>query len=169
MTKLVVVGQFGKTYGIRGWLKVNSFTNPITNVLSFKSWIVGKEKIWYEVAHMESKVNHDSIIVKLPTVNNCELAKAYTNLEIAVEREEFPELKNGEHYWTDLEGMAVVNKSGVNLGKIHRLLATGANDVLVVKNARQKEILIPYLHHVVLSVDLAEGLIRVDWEADSSR
>ena len=70
----------------------------------------------------------------------------------------------GEYYWHQLEGLEVVNLSGENLGKVDRLLETGANDVLVLKGEQER--LVPYTPGVVVEVDLDKGRIQVDWEKD---
>jgi 16S rRNA processing protein RimM len=76
-----------------------------------------------------------------------------------------PPAPEGEYYWTDLIGLTVINREGVTLGQVDHLLETGANDVLVVKGERER--LIPFLLElVVLEVDLAQRMLRVDWEED---
>ena len=85
--------------------------------------------------------------------------------EIAVERDQLPELANDEYYWTDLEGLQVRTCAGVTLGRVDHLLATGANDVLVVQGEREH--LIPFvLGSVVKAVHLSDGWMEVDWDPD---
>lgn len=80
-------------------------------------------------------------------------------------RDQLPALSAGEYYWTDLQGLRVLTVDGVELGTVDHLFATGANDVLVVKGERQR--LIPFVkNQVVREIELEQGLVRVDWDAD---
>ena len=90
------------------------------------------------------------------------MAKTYTNIDICINREQLPKLPKGEYYWSDLEGLTVINKSGKKLGTVDHLIATGSNDVLVLEN----NIMIPYIDDVILEIDLKEKIIQVDWELE---
>jgi 16S rRNA processing protein RimM len=85
--------------------------------------------------------------------------------DIAVQREQLPALESGEYYWTDLQGLRVVNLEGVELGVVSHLFETGANDVLVVRGERER--LIPYTTgEAIQEVDLDHGQITVDWDPE---
>ena len=84
--------------------------------------------------------------------------------DVAVSRDDLPQAGANEWYWTDLIGLAVVNTAGDELGRVARIVRTGANDVLVVEGERER--LIPFIEDVVREVDLAAGVVRVDWSAD---
>jgi len=160
----IIVGRFGKTFGVSGWLKINSFTDPKENILNFKHWLIKKNNLWQEISFASSKKQADNIIIKLPNCNSPEEAALFTNIEIGVLRKNLPKLKKDEYYWNDLVGLKVINKQGLNLGIVKDLMATGANDVLVV--AGEKNRLIPYLSHVIQKIDLDNKIIHVDWEED---
>jgi 16S rRNA processing protein RimM len=160
--KTVIVGKFGAVHGINGLLKVISYTDPKTNILNFTPWLIGNSSNWQEITIESSRINDQNIIVKLPNLTDRELAKKYTNQFIAINREQLPDLADDDYYWSDLEGLSVLDKSAGFLGKVDSVFATGANDVLVVKNDN-KETLVPYLSHVILEVNLAEQIIKVDW------
>jgi 16S rRNA processing protein RimM len=85
-------------------------------------------------------------------------------MEIAVPRSAFPPPAEGEYYWADLVGLKVVNLQGVELGRVEEVLQTGANDVLVLQGERER--LLPFIADVIRRVDLAAGLISVDWGED---
>ena len=122
-------------------------------------WI--KKNHQYQQIHFEdSRLHGKSIVVKLPTINDRDLAKTYTNIDIAINQEQLPKLPKGEYYWSDLEGLTVIDKSGKKLGTVDHLIATGAHDVLVL----EKNIMIPYIDNVILKVDLKKKIIKVDWE-----
>jgi 16S rRNA processing protein RimM len=161
----LIIGRFGKPFGVFGWIKVISFTDPSDNILKFKRWLIQKNNGWEELYIDSSKKHASNIVVKLPNISSPEEAKHFTNIKIAVLREELPKLKKTEHYWTDFYGLEVINKEGVSLGIIKSLIATGSNDVLVVEGGK-KRYLIPYLSYVVIDVDLANKKIVVDWPED---
>jgi 16S rRNA processing protein RimM len=110
-------------------------------------------------------VHGDGLIVCLDGVATREGAEALEGQFVGVPREQLPATEGGEYYWADLIGLAVLNLAGVSLGKVTRLIETGANDVLVVTDG-ERERLLPFVGHVVKDVDVAAGRINVDWEAD---
>jgi 16S rRNA processing protein RimM len=160
----VEVGRFGKAFGVLGWIKVISFTIPEDNILKFKPWLIKKNGLWKEIYFVDSKRHAGSIVVKLSGCDSPEKASEFTNIKIAVKREQLPELEDNERYWHDLVGLKVINKAGDELGVVQNLIETGSNDVLVVMG--EKRILIPYTSEVVVRVDLQDKLIMVDWEKD---
>jgi 16S rRNA processing protein RimM len=164
MSDPVIIGSFGKTFGVRGWIKVNSFTIPQKNILDFKPWLIQKNSSWEEFYFEDSRDRIDSIIVKLPNCSSPEEARNFTNIKIGVWLEKLPKLQEDEYYWVDLVGLKVLNLNGIDLGVVRDLMATGANDVLVVIGERKR--LIPYVSDVILKVDLVKKIIHVDWELD---
>ncbi|MHB1947091.1 MAG: ribosome maturation factor RimM [Gammaproteobacteria bacterium] len=161
--KYIIVGQIGATYGVRGWLKILSYTEEISNILDYNPWYL-EDKTGWKPIQVEDGQNHGKgIIAKITGYNNPEDARLISGKKIAILRSQLPELSNNEYYWSDLKGLTVIDQHGVNLGKVIYLMATGANDVLVVKGT--KEHAIPYLPgKVVKSIDLAKGEMHVDWE-----
>ena len=160
----IKTGRFGKTHGIKGWLRIISFTDPPEKIFTYQPWYIKKEQQWQQV-HFENNQQHGkSYIVKLPNIDTPETAQSYVNLDIWIDHQQLPKLPKGEYYWSDLEGLQVINQSDQILGTVNHLMATGANDVLVVKNGKKH--LIPYIDDVIIKVDLKEQVIRVNWDAD---
>lgn len=164
MSDPIIIGRFGKTFGVWGWIKVNSFTTPPKNILDFKPWLIQKNNSWEELYIEDSKLHPDNTIVKLPNCNSPEEARNFTNVKIAIWQKQLPKLQSNEYYWTDLIGLKVINLQKVDLGIVQILTATGANDVLVVVGDRKR--LIPYISNTIVKVDLAKKVIQVDWEQD---
>ncbi len=160
----LIVGRFGKSFGILGWIKVISFTTPSENILEFKPWLMKKHGVWEEVYLEGGRRHAGNVIVKLPNCNSPEAAKLFTNSQIGVWRKQLPKLKADEFYWSELYGLEVINKEDIHLGIVKDLYATGSNDVLVVEG--QRRCLIPYLSNVIVKVDLSNKIIRVDWPED---
>ena len=166
----VVLGKFTSPYGVKGWLKVFSYTEPMENIGSYHPiWIsrAGKrERIELE----ELKRHGKGLVARVKGCDVRELTPQYTGAELVIPKDQLEQLEPGEYYWSDLIGLAVINEQGENLGKVHHLMETGSNDVLVVKGGGSldnKERLIPYLpDQVILKIDLVEQTMRVDRDAD---
>lgn len=174
--QLATVGRIGAPYGVRGWLKVQSFTAPPEQLIHYQPWYLRQRGGLMPVTLVDHKWHSGNLVVALEGVDDRDQAKALGQLEIAVAVTQFPPLPAGEYYWHQLQGLAVTSHYQGQLfplGKVVRLLETGANDVLVVKgNSRDperpsidnRERLIPYLpDQVILNIDLAAG-ITVDWD-----
>ncbi len=167
----LTVGKVGAPYGVRGWVKVYSYTEPAGNLLGYDPWYLlitdsstGLTE-WRPADVVEAKEHGKGLVVKFEQCNDRDAAALLNGQEIAIRREQLPQTKVGEYYWIDLEGLEVKTVEGVSLGIVDHLLETGANDVLVVKGERER--LIPYVRdHIVKEVDLKAGLIRVDWDPD---
>jgi 16S rRNA processing protein RimM len=166
MNNEVAVGRFGSPYGVKGWIKVVSFTDPIEQILSYQPWFIIKDHNRLSLERIKGKVHGGHLVVQLPDCLDRDIAKTYTNIDIFVARNKLPQLSTDEFYWVDLIGLTVFNQQLINLGTVDNLLATGSNDVLIVVDAEGKERYIPYLDNVVLKVDLVEKTILVDWGAD---
>ena len=162
----IVVGRLGKAYGVFGWVKLQSFTDPAKNILDYSPFYIKKSaNQWQSLAVESTKFHDQQLLIKFKEFNNPETAKLYANIEIYVERDQLPKLKKQEYYWVDLIGCKVKDLKGNVFGKVTTLFETGSNDVLVVETKDQRH-LIPYLDHVITDVDLAQKLITVDWDQD---
>ncbi len=161
-TEYVVVGKLGSTHGIQGWLKLYSFTEPVTNIVAYNPWYLEETIGWKLIKPEATREYTKGMTVKFTGYDNPEQARLLTGKKIAVLRSQLPPLKKGDFYWSDLEGLTVMNVDGSILGKVIYLLETGSNDVLVVKG--NKEYAIPYLADVITSIDLANQVIHVNWE-----
>jgi len=165
----ITLGTIGAPYGVKGWVKVNSYAEPLDNIFNYDPWYLRREDDQtgqYREVHLENAREHGKgLVAKLPGCDDRDAAVLLRGLEIVVRRDQLPPAEEGEYYWIDLIGLRVETLDGTDLGVVDHLLATGANDVLVVKGERER--LIPYvLEHIVQEVDLDKGLIRVDWDAD---
>lgn len=158
------MGRISAPFGVRGWLKVHAFTETMDGLLDYPVWWLAHNGAWHEHRVLEGNVHGKLLIAQLEGVADRSAAEALNGAEIAVLRGELPIPEENEFYWSDLIGLNVVNTAGVELGKVDSLLQTGANDVLVVKGERER--LIPFVKQVVLDVDKAAAVIRVDWGAD---
>lgn len=160
----ITVGKVGSTYGIRGWLKIQAYTELGASLLEHKPWYLSKgNNEWSRIEIEEGRLHGNDIIVKLAGIDTPEEARRFTGQFIAITRSQLPNLNEHEYYWTDLIGLTVVNTQGIVYGTVAYLIETGSNDVLVVKG--DKEYAIPYLYGtVIVKVDLEKQQILVDWE-----
>jgi 16S rRNA processing protein RimM len=115
---------------------------------------------------LEANVHGKILVARLPGILDRTMAEQCKGLLVAVHRDSLPKQVEGEYYWSDLIGLKVINLAGESLGVVDTLLETGANDVLSVRDAQGKEMLIPFLASVIQQVSLDEKVIRVDWQAD---
>jgi len=162
--RLVVMGRVVAPYGIKGWIKVQTFTQQQRGLLDYPVWQVGQEGTWQARSVEAAKVHGATVVAKLEGIADREQAAALRRMQIAISRDDFPAAAAGEFYWADLIGLKVVNVAGVTLGNVARVFETGANDVLVVEGERER--LLPFIEPVVRKVDVAGGMIIVDWDAD---
>ncbi len=137
------MGRVIAPFGVRGWVKIHAYTERPANLLDYPVWWLGHPGGWQEMRVEDGEVK---------------------GMEIAVPRSAFPPPAEGEYYWADLVGLKVVNLQGVELGRVEEVLQTGANDVLVLQGERER--LLPFIADVIRRVDLAAGLISVDWGED---
>lgn len=170
----LVVGRITGCHGIKGWVKIHSYTDPQENFLQFGDWMLKRsaalEPIVFDAGQRQGK----GLIAHIKGVDDRSQAELYKGLEVAVAADSLPQLEAGDYYWTQLQGMQVWCQDGADrvlLGTVDYLIETGANDVLVVKPSQDsvddQERLIPYVQgDVVTSVDLEEAVIEVEWFLD---
>lgn len=159
------MGRIAGAFGVRGWLKVLSDAEPAESLLDYSPWLLKLGGEWKGYKVLEGGVHGKGLIARLEGVDDRDQAELLRGAEIAIERARLEPLEEGEYYWADLIGLRVVTTQGVELGRIERLMETGANDVLVVQGDRER--LIPYLRpDVVTSIDLKAGVLQVDWDPE---
>jgi 16S rRNA processing protein RimM len=162
---MVVVGRFGPPFGVKGWLNVISYTDPVTNLADYRPWFVERNGEWTILTVDQLKPHRNGFVAQVDGVDDRDVALRYSGKSIGVEESTLPETDEDEFYWKDLIGLAVEDQAGTVLGEVAGLMETGANDVIVVRGG-SGEVLIPFLRHVVMSVDLEQRRIVVDWKTN---
>ena len=167
---LVVLGKIVSVHGIRGEIKVYSFTDPLDNLLDYRCWILQRDGERKEVELVSGRLQGKVLVAKLRGLDDREVARTYAGFEICVPRALLPSLDDGEYYWYQLQGLRVINQDGQLFGRVDHLLETGANDVLVVKpcpgSLDDRERLLPYTEQCVQRIDLSGGEMQVIWDAE---
>ena len=160
----LVVARIVDAFGVKGWVKVRSFTENPENLLQFNIWrlqVAGKNERCFEVVN--ARLNGRFVNAQLAGVCDRDQALELKGTNVSIELTELPQLDEGEFYWSELIGLRVTNTDGADYGTIEQILETGANDVLIVKG--QDTHLIPYIPDVIQKVDLEVGVIHVEWFA----
>lgn len=163
--RLIPVGRVGAPHGVRGWIRIDSSARPPESVLAFAEWWLGPpgaERAYrLEAGHMHS----ERVVARLAGVHDREAAASLRHAVVSVRRSMLPVPGDGEWYWADLVGLTVETVDGERLGTVDHLIATGANDVLVVHGERER--LIPWIaQDVVRRVDPGSGRVIVAWDPD---
>ena len=162
--QILVVGRIGSAYGVKGWSHVHSFTDPITNILEFPQMYSRREdEPWQPLPRIEFRRHQSALIARLDECDDRTRAEALRNLELGVHRDAMPELPDDEFYWVDLIGLDVLNTEAITLGKISKVIETGASAVLAVKG-KNAEYLIPFVKPILDSVSL-DSHVTVRWDA----
>ncbi len=169
--KTVVLGKIGKAHGIKGWVRIISFTSPIENIFDYSHFLASRDGQSRNIEIDQFKAQAAGILGHIKGVDTPEQAKELAGMELTISSSDLPELAQGEVYWHQLEGLEVVNHHGQTLGVVKNLIETGANDVLIVSpsgdSIDDRERLIPYrLGATVSNVDTVAGTLHVIWEAD---
>jgi len=161
----ILLGRVSGLFGVRGWLKLFSYSRPPENILSYNPlWL--KTPMGWKALEVEAKQAYADgrLVVKLRGVDDRDVARSFMGLDLGVNPDQLPEPPADEFYWVDLIGCTVENVSGQTLGVVTEMMETGAKDVMRVKTAEGVE-LIPFAFGaVVQSVDVAQKRILVHWE-----
>ena len=161
---MVPLGRISGIYGVKGWVRIYSYTQPRERILDYSPWLLDRAGRRRSVRVLAGRRQGQGVIARLEGCDDREAARHLMEAEIAVPRARLPAMSPDEYYWVDLIGLQVENLQGVELGRVSGLLETGAHDVLVVRNGRER--LIPYVRGaIVRHIDLESGRIQVDWDA----
>ncbi len=158
---VITIGVVVGAQGIKGALKVRSYAeSPEIFSPGEKIWVRRPDED-LEAREIEWVKPHGrGLVMGLTGVADRTAAEDYRGAELLIDRSVLPSLPEGTYYWADLIGLTVIDAGGRRLGRVTEILATGANDVFVVREGAE-EILVPGTEEVVTDVDLASGTMRV--------
>lgn len=161
--KQVILGRVTGLMGVKGWVKVHSYTDPRENIVEFEQWILRSGETENTVDVEAGRRQGRTVVAKLRGVDDPDEARALIGAQIVVRRDTLPPCGPGEYYWADLGGLDVRTLGNEALGQVDFLFGAGDHDVMVVKGDRER--LIPFVRdQVVREVDLESGVIVVDWD-----
>lgn len=163
--RLLTMGRLGAPYGVRGWLRVYSYTSPAENILRYQPWWVRLGGEWTALRPREGRPHGKGLVAQIEGYEDRDALRPLVGAEVAVERSQLEDPGEGSYYWADLIGLQVVNREGQELGRVDHLIDAGVHDVLVIRGERER--MVPFVRgRFVDEVDLAAGRIVVDWRQD---
>jgi 16S rRNA processing protein RimM len=166
---MILLGRVSGLFGLKGWIKVYSDTEPRDNILNYSPWYLRRQGEWQPYEVIAGKAHGKSIVAHLANCPDRDVAAELIGSTIAIRPDQLPAAGEDEYYWSDLRDLKVTTIQGVDLGQVVNLMETGANDVLVVRETTEdgRERLIPFIRHqVIRNIDLEHGLIIVDWDPE---
>ncbi|MSP28791.1 MAG: ribosome maturation factor RimM [Methylococcales bacterium] len=159
------VGKISGVFGIKGWVKVFSFTANKENILKYSPWVLKKADETKTLKVINGNLQGKAVVAQLDGINDRDQAESLMGWDIFISPAQLPKARHNEYYWSDLVGLQVENIDGVQFGIISSLLETGANDVVIVQGKRER--CIPFLQgQTIINIDLTAGKMIVDWDAD---
>ena len=161
----ISVGKISGVFGVKGWVKVFSFTDPRENILTYSPWLLKKGDESKTVAVIDGQLQGKTIVAQLDGVNDRDQAASLMGWDIFIRQDQLPKTGKNEYYWSELIGLKVETIDGIQLGVVDSLLETGANDVIIVQGERER--VIPFLQgQTIMKIDLDAGIIIVDWDPE---
>ena len=159
------MGRIFGSWGVRGGVRVDPYTEDPETLATYKTWLVGREGAWKEYRVIEARLHITQVVAQLEGLGDRDEALKLKGCEVAVPRDTLPVPEDGSYYWSDLVGLAVVNTGGVSLGEVKEMFTNGAQDVIDAFDAAGGvKRLIPWT--AVKTVDMKARRIEVEWEAD---
>ena len=159
------VGKISGVFGIKGWVKVFSFTNFKENILNYSPWLLKKGSETRTIKVLDGQLQGKTVVAQLDGVNDRDQAASYMGWDVFITPEQLPNAAENEYYWSDLIGLQVETSLGIHLGVVESLMETGANDVVIVKGDRERAI--PFLQgQVIINIDLDTRKMIVDWDPE---
>ncbi len=161
---LISVAKLGATHGIKGFLKLQSFTSESASLFNFQNLIIRMHDLTYHPIKIKLiRAAQNGFIVSILGSDSIETSSKYVNCELFIKKNDLPALRKDEFYWHDVIGYKVINKENEDLGSLIEAINTGSNDIMVVQG--EKRHLIPYIYtEFVLDLNDETKTILVDWD-----
>ena len=161
MQEYFEIGQIVNTFGIKGEVKVNPFTDDMERFEELNSIYVVKNKQLIEYEIEQIKYHKNMIILKLKNVNDMNTAEKLKGCYIRIHRKDARELPEGTYFIADIIGSQVITDDGKILGIVDDIYNTGAKDIFVVKDEMGKQILLQHIEEVILNIDVEKQIVTV--------
>ena len=162
--RIIVLGKIGGAFGVHGWVRITSYTDPVENILEYDEWLIGGADRWRPVEIEDGRVTAKGVQVKLAGTATPEEARLLVGIEIGVPRSHLPAPEPGEYYWSDLEGLEALTKDGEELGRVDHFRTTPSGSVVIVRGRREHWI--PFVKDRIVKIDLEARRIVFDWGLD---
>jgi len=166
-SRLIELGRVGAPFGVRGWIKVHSYTDPPDRLLEHRTLQLCRAGAWRPYTVEADGRSGGALTVKLAGVEGRAQAELLRGAQVAVPRSDLPPPSDGrEYYRADLIGCEVVNSSGARLGSVAHFVETPAHAIMVVRGERERWI--PAVPRHLRRVDLSARRVVVDWDERTS-
>ncbi len=162
--KKLLVGKINGFFGLQGWVKLMSYTEPRKNILSYHPWYFLEDGQYEKVVVTNGREQSKTIVAHIKDVDSRDQSQKFIGKDIYIDKEQLPKLNTGEYYWFEMIGFEVINQSNEKLGVVDYFVETGSNNVLVTKG--KKEHWIPYVEPFLISTNSETKQITVDWDED---
>lgn len=159
------MGRIVGPFGVKGWVKLKTFTDSPEILADQAGWWVGRDGDWREVASVQTQRNGATLLARFEGCDSPEAALAYRGFEVGLPRESLPPPGEDELYLADLIGLLVVNTDGELLGALAGMFSNGAHEVMRVVDG-DAERLVPFIDQFVRRVDVDAKRILVEWGKD---
>ena len=161
MQKYFEVGQIVNTFGVKGFVKVNPFTDDAERFEELKTVYICKKDGMQKVEIQEVKYHKNMVLIKFKGIDKVEQAELLRNSFLLISRYSVDELEEGRYYIVDLIGINVYTDEQVLLGTLDDIFNTGSNDIYVVKSKEGKQILLPAIGDVIKNIDIENKKMTV--------
>ena len=162
--KKLLVGKINGFFGLQGWVKIFSYTEPRKNILNYQPWYCINEGVYEKIEITNGREQSKTIVAHIKGIDNRDQSLKLIGKDLFIDKEKLPKLADGKHYWYELVGFNVINQDKIKLGVVDYLVDTGSNNVLVTKG--KKEYWIPYVEPFLVSINQENREIIVDWDED---
>jgi 16S rRNA processing protein RimM len=160
----VELGRVGAPFGVKGWVHIESHTDPPEGLLGYSDWVLhlaNGERVIRGVA--ESQMQRGKLLARFDGILDRNAAAALRGATIEIERAHLPPPRAREYYRADLIGLRVRNLEGVELGRVRHFVDAPAGPLMVVKAVDGREHWLPAVPEYLRKVDLTAGQIEVSW------
>ena len=160
--KKLLVGKINGFFGVQGWIKIFSYTEPRKNILEYQPWYFIDDGTYKAIEMTTGREQSKTIVAHLKGIDNKDQAGQISGRSLYNDKEQLPQLDGKEHYWHEIVGCRGSNIDGIGLGVVDYLVDKGSNNVLVIKGGNEHWI--PYIEPYLVSIDKQNRIISVDWD-----
>jgi 16S rRNA processing protein RimM len=160
-TEWATIGKVVALFGLQGELKVRLLTDIPNRFAQLESVYLGREHTRYSIKSVQP-YKGEMILLKLKGVDDANAAEVLRNMDISIPLSQLADLPQDSYYQHDIIGLLVCTLDGQNLGHIVDIMATGSNDVYVIKTTEGQQVLIPAIKQVIKQIDLIHRTMHID-------
>lgn len=160
----ILLGTIGRAQGVRGEVRVKSHTQ---NPVALADYGVLFDALGRRFEVLDIRKHKTVVVVRFLGINDRTAAEGLNGIDLFVDRSNLSDddLEEDEFYYTDLEGLQVIDEAGKNWGVIQAIFDFGGGDLIEIRAKGQKSVLIPFTTETVPEVNIKAGHILLNPEA----